>query len=436
MTTAWLIVKAASERVPGKNLRTFAGQPLVRWIVDVLLAVPEVERIVVNTDAVEVLGEVLPEDGRIHLRRRPDDLRGGRVDANTLLRRDLEDLGLHGLLLLTHATNPLLRPPTIRAALRAFAAADGATSLMTVTRRQGRFFGPDGPLNHDPADLLPTQDLAPVEEENSCLYLVPADVVRACGHRLGDRPLRWPIPASEAVDIDEPEDWRHAELVARGREGAEPSAVLFDFDGTLVDSLPDVAEALSVAVAPRGPFAPRELHPWLGHGARPLLAGALGVPAADVDDAVLERFLATLASLGGASTAVFPGAVALLDALAARGVRLALCTNKPARTLIPALAALGWAERFEVILAPDDVPRPKPAPDMLLEALARMKVAPSGAVYVGDSPGDAEAAARAGVPAIHVSWGYGVASPGVPVAHSPAEVAALVGPVAAWGRAR
>jgi len=436
--TAWLIVKASSERVPGKNLRDFAGQPLVRWIVEALLAVDEVERILVNTDAVEPLRAVLGDDPRIVLRRRPDDLRDGRVDANTLLRRDLADptLGLDGRLLLTHATNPLLRPPTIRAALHAFDAAPEATSLMSVTRRQGRFFGADGPLNHDPALLLPTQDLAPVDEENSCLYLVDADTVRACGHRLGDRPLRWPIPPSEAVDIDEPADWRHAELLARGRAGAGPSAVLFDFDGTLVDSLPEVAEALSATLAPRGPFAPRALHPWLGHGARPLLAGALGTTPDAVDSALLESFLATLASLGGENTTPFPGATLLLDALAARGIPLAICTNKPSRTLRPALEALGWADRFAVILAPDDVPRPKPAPDMLLAALDAMKVAPSGAVYVGDTPGDADAAARAGIAALHVSWGYGVPTPRVPVANSPAAVADLVGPLAAWGRVR
>lgn len=216
---ALLPIKAHSERVPGKNFRSFRGRPLFRWILDTLLAVPEIDRVVVNTDALEELaGHGLEESERVRLRERPAALRGDAVSMNRVLADDVAHVAAD-VYVMTHATNPLLRAETIRRALAAFAAARerGADSLFSVTRVQARFWREDGsPVNHDPRRLLPTQELEPWLEENSSLYVFTPASFAATAARIGLRPLLFELPAWEAADIDDPDSWHHAELIARG----------------------------------------------------------------------------------------------------------------------------------------------------------------------------------------------------------------------------
>ena len=123
---------------------------------------------------------------------------------------------------MTHVTNPFLSAATIRRALAAYQAgvADGsADSLFTVTRHQTRFYRGDGSaINHDPANLIRTQDLEPWYEENSCMYLFSAASFAATQARIGARPILFPIPKHEAVDIDDEDDWKVAALLAAGLE--------------------------------------------------------------------------------------------------------------------------------------------------------------------------------------------------------------------------
>jgi phosphoglycolate phosphatase len=409
--TAWTIVKAASDRVPGKNLRDFCGRPLVQWILEAASATAGIGAIVVNTDAPDLLRPLVSDLPRVVLRTRPLDLRDPRLDANTLLRRDVEELPelLGGNIVMVHATSPLLRPATLRAAFAALERAPEHDSLFAVSRRQARFFLGDGPVNHDPRQLLPTQDLEAVDEENSCIYLTSAEVVRRTGRRIGTSPLRFPVAPSEAVDIDGPEDWRHAQLIARGR-GGPPTAVLFDLDGTLIDSLPDVARALSGAVAEHGlgPYETNDLKPWIGHGCRVLIERAMAAGGREIDESaatIASAFLTLYRRNAVADTKVYPGVEQLLDGLAARGIPLAICTNKPWVTTEPVLDALGWRHRFGAVFCPEHAPE-KPDPTMLHAALDQLRAAPSGAVYVGDSESDATASARAGIPFAWAAWGY------------------------------
>ncbi len=437
--TAWTIVKAASERVPNKNLRPFCGRPLVRWMLEAVEAVPEIGAIVVNTDAVELLRPLVADLPKVVLRPRPADLLDPRLDANTLLRRDVEDLPeqLGGRIVMLHATSPLLRPATIREAIAALQGSPAHDSLFGVTRRQARFFLGAEPVNHDPTELRPTQDLEPVDEENSALYLTSAEVVRTTGRRIGRTPLRFEVTPSEAVDIDGPEDWRHAELIARGRTGS-PAAVLFDLDGTLIDSLPDVARALSEAVAflGLGPYRTADMQPFIGRGSTVMVQRALkagGQPTDNVTDLV-EDFIARYRAAAGRDTKPFPGVEALLDELTERGVPMAICTNKPWATTEPTLAVLGWSDRFDLILCPDHV-EPKPSPRMLLTALERLKAPRSGAVLVGDTRNDSFAAAAAGIPFVWAEYGYAT-SPlvGEVSVASAEELSPLLDALAAWGR--
>lgn len=212
---ALLPMKANSERVKGKNFRELAGKPLYRWILETLLSIAEVSKIVINTDADEFLRQQgVAEDQRVIIRPRKSELCGDLVSMNLILADDLAAVPAD-LYLMTHTTNPLLSAATIRSALWLFYDHREADSLFSVNRIQSRFYRQDGsPVNHDPNNLLRTQDLEPWFEENSCLYLFSRDSFAATGARIGRQPLMYETPPLESVDIDEPEDWQMAEALA------------------------------------------------------------------------------------------------------------------------------------------------------------------------------------------------------------------------------
>ncbi len=211
-------MKANSQRVKGKNFRPLHGRPLFRWILDALLALDEVERVVINTDARAILAENGLTDGpRVTIRDRRPDLCGDTVSMNLILADDIAAVAADTYLM-THTTNPMLSPATIRAALAAYragVAAGMADSLFTVNRIQTRFYRADGsPVNHDPANLIQTQDLEPWFEENSNLYIFSRESFAAANARIGRRPILHVMDRLEAIDIDTPEDWALAEAVA------------------------------------------------------------------------------------------------------------------------------------------------------------------------------------------------------------------------------
>ncbi|KAA5604307.1 acylneuraminate cytidylyltransferase family protein [Roseospira marina] len=218
--TAILPVRGTSERVPGKNRRPLAGRPLFHHILATLRRVPAIGTVVVNSDDPALLDAAKAAFPGIVTLRRPPALSAPETSMNAVLRDTVDRLAQDGadggLLLQTHATNPFLTAGTITAALAAFRdAAPAYDSLFTVTRRQVRLWDGGGqPINHDPARLLPTQDLPPVFEENSCLYLFTAASLRAHGTRIGARPLLFETPALESLDIDDPADFALAEALA------------------------------------------------------------------------------------------------------------------------------------------------------------------------------------------------------------------------------
>jgi len=187
-----------------------------------------------------------------------------------------------------------------------------------------------------------------------------------------------------------------------------PQLVLFDLDGTLVDSASDIAAALNAALAELG----QPTHPvgvvtsYVGDGAAKLVERAVA-PGAEVDsELLLERFRAQYAANVAVHTRPYPGIVETLDGFAAAGRRLAVLTNKPgdlARALLRALALEG---RFaDVVGDGDGFPR-KPAPDAALALCARHAVHPAHAVLVGDGLPDVRLARAAGCRVAAVTWGY------------------------------
>jgi CMP-N-acetylneuraminic acid synthetase len=211
-------MRHASERVPGKNFRPIAGRPLYHHVVETLLSCPAVAEVVIDTDSPLILDEAARVFPGVRLRERPPHLRGGEVPMNEVLLDAVARLD-GDVFLQTHSTNPLLRAATVAGAVVALMAArPDHDSLFSVTRRHVRLWDAHGrPLNHDPARLERTQDLAPILEENSCLYVFPRAVLEARRNRIGERPLLFEIDAVEAWDIDEEEDFRVAELLLTHR---------------------------------------------------------------------------------------------------------------------------------------------------------------------------------------------------------------------------
>jgi CMP-N-acetylneuraminic acid synthetase len=207
-----------SERVPGKNYRDLAGKPLYAWIIEALQAVPAITTILVDTDSPPVMGGLRANYPTVRVIERPEHLRDGLIPMNDILLYDTAQVQAD-YYLQTHSTNPLLRPATIAAAIDAFLnQRDHHDSLFTVTPLQTRLYDARGQaINHDPDELLRTQDLPPVYEENSCLYLFSRETLVRRNHRLGDRPLMYPIDPAEAWDIDEELDFRVAEFLMRNR---------------------------------------------------------------------------------------------------------------------------------------------------------------------------------------------------------------------------
>ncbi len=221
-------MKANSQRVTGKNFRPLHGKPLFSWILDALLSLEEIDEVVINTDARHILAENgLTEGARVRIRDRRPELCGDTVSMNLILADDLAAVAADTYLM-THTTNPMLKPETMRAALAAYragVAAGTADSLFTVTRTQTRFYRADGSaVNHDPDRLIQTQDLEPWYEENSNLYIFSRESFNATGARIGKTPILHEMNKLEAVDIDEPEDWTLAEAIASIRTTTENAA--------------------------------------------------------------------------------------------------------------------------------------------------------------------------------------------------------------------
>ena len=207
-----------SQRVPGKNYRPLAGKSLFQHILETLQAVPEIDTVMVDTDSEPVMDGVQRLFPTVKLIQRPEHLRADDVPMNDILLHDTAQVQAD-FYLQTHSTNPLLKAETISRGIKTFLADyPKYDSLFSVTRLQTRLYWQDGrAINHNPLELLQTQDLPPVYEENSCVYLFTRENLERKKHRIGDSPLMFEIGADEAWDIDEELDFEIADFLMRKR---------------------------------------------------------------------------------------------------------------------------------------------------------------------------------------------------------------------------
>jgi len=215
---ALLPMKEKSERIIGKNFKTFSGKPLFLWILDSLQKIEAIDSIIINTDAQDSLLENgLIESERIVLRNRSEHLRGDHVSMNLIIEDDIKSID-SDLYLMTHTTNPLLTSKTISTAINLFLNQSDHDSLFTVSKIQTRFYDENViPINHDPNNLIRTQDLPTWYEENSCLYIFSKESFNKTNARIGSSPMMCPVSKNESVDIDDIDDWKIAESIMNSR---------------------------------------------------------------------------------------------------------------------------------------------------------------------------------------------------------------------------
>jgi phosphoglycolate phosphatase len=194
-------------------------------------------------------------------------------------------------------------------------------------------------------------------------------------------------------------------------------AAIVDLDGTLVDTLGDFVAALNGMLADLAlpAIAPADVEPRVGKGSEHLIRAVLRHVGAPADAALYDRAWARYQHhylrINGQHSRVYPGAAEGLQALAARGLRLACLTNKPRAFALPLLQAKGLARYFACVFGGDDFERKKPDPLPLLKTCEALGTVPARTLMIGDSSNDARAARAAGCPVVLVSYGYNHGEP-------------------------
>ena len=215
-----LPMKGHSQRVPDKNMKDFAGKPLYHAIVNEMLKSKYISKVVINTDSERIKSDALINfKSSVIVIDRPKELCGDFVSMNEIINYDINQFEDQHFLQ-THSTNPLVKAQTIdKAIVRYFENLNKYDSLFSVTRLQTRLYDGNGKaMNHNPNELIRTQDLEPLYEENSNFYIFSKESFKNAGNkRIGIKPQIFEVNKLEAIDIDEPEEFELAEILYERR---------------------------------------------------------------------------------------------------------------------------------------------------------------------------------------------------------------------------
>ncbi|AMR34049.1 acylneuraminate cytidylyltransferase [Mucilaginibacter sp. PAMC 26640] len=207
-------MRHSSERVPGKNYRDFAGKPLFHHVVGTLLECELIDKVIIDTDSPIVIEQTKEAFPDVIVLERPEHLRDGSIPMNDVLMNSINQVPSE-FYLQTHSTNPILSAKTVAAGIKKFFEVYPMyDSLFSVTRKNVRYWDSLArPINHNPNILLRTQDLPPIFEENSCMYLFTKEILAKKHNRIGDRPFLFEMMEEEAQDIDVELNFIMAELL-------------------------------------------------------------------------------------------------------------------------------------------------------------------------------------------------------------------------------
>ncbi len=216
---ALLPMKGHSERVPNKNLKSFGGIPLYHAVVKTLMNSKFISYVVINTDSDNIKDDIKSNFPELIIHDRPEEIQGDFVPMNDIIKYDMS-LFDADIYLQTHSTNPLLTTETLDSAIEYFL--NNKTeydSLFSVTPMQTRLYWEDGkPVNHNPNELLRTQDLPTLLEENSNFYIfTKSSFANSDGKRIGINPYLFSTNPKESLDIDTKEDFEIAEIVYKSK---------------------------------------------------------------------------------------------------------------------------------------------------------------------------------------------------------------------------
>lgn len=212
-TIALLPMKGHSERVPNKNMKMFNGIPLFHHVLNTLQNCSLIGKIIINTDS-ETIALSAKKFSKVKIHKRPTEICGDFVSMNDIIAYDLKHSD-GTLYIQTHSTNPLLKTETISQAIEKFKNQVVYDSMFSVTKLQTRLYWKDvKPINHNPNELIRTQDLPPVFEENSNFFIFTKNSFKnAENKRIGKKPMMFEMDKLESVDIDEPQDFILAETI-------------------------------------------------------------------------------------------------------------------------------------------------------------------------------------------------------------------------------
>lgn len=214
---ALLPMKGHSERVPNKNIRLFNGSPLFTHVLKTLNDTSFIDQIIINTDSEKIADLATKNSKKVHINWRPEDIQGDFVSMNDIINYDIENSN-HEHFIQTHSTNPLLKVSTIDAAIHSyFEGLKTHDSIFSVTKLQTRLYWQNGEaINHNPDELLRTQDLPPVFEENSNFFIFSRQsFLNNNRKRIGKQAKMFEVNKLEAVDIDTEEDFVLAEFLQK-----------------------------------------------------------------------------------------------------------------------------------------------------------------------------------------------------------------------------
>jgi len=217
-------IKHHSARIPGKNFKLMNGEPLYCWIIDTLLQVEVIDQIIIDSDSCYLFNalDMRYKDKlnckKILLHKRSINLCGDDIATNDIFKDIINSMNLNAdYYFQTHVTNPLLTVDTIIDFIKTFMNnKDVYTSAFSVKKHYARFYTKDGyDFNHNRTVLIPTQNLDPIYEENSCMYIFSKNSLFSCGARISDKALLYTMNNIESQDIDWPDDFLLTEMLMK-----------------------------------------------------------------------------------------------------------------------------------------------------------------------------------------------------------------------------